>query len=220
MSYWIKCWIGLIESKSSRKRKSRVALKKKKKQWSQANFSSSVFRLIQHKFHVGSVYCSIPRFVLTTSFRMLELRIGNDSTKLKRTLHVSRTSNGNELEHQWRRFWPPIEIAGTTWGGIWSAAEEVEYSGKRRQSKPKKVYKGNWKRERFRKLGKMGMTKKIRTITKQWISCPSPSLIWHRMKEWKDLHIEWKKLDSTYKRYKLSPNILPRFIQHYIQHVG
>ena len=44
-------------------------------------------------------------------------------------------------------------------------------------------------------------------------ACPSPSLIWHWMK-WMDLHVGWTMLDDKHKRYKLSSNIPPTFIEH------
>ena len=49
-------------------------------------------------------------------------------------------------------------------------------------------------------------------------ACPSPSLIWHQMKEWMDLYVRWSMLDDTYNRYKLSSNIPPTFIKHFFFH--
>ena len=51
MPCWMKCWIS----------STKTAKKKKKKKCcmkilSQLNFSSNIFRLIQHNFHVGLVY--------------------------------------------------------------------------------------------------------------------------------------------------------------------
>ena len=48
--------------------------------------------------------------------------------------------------------------------------KKLKIAEKEKASRPEKVYKGNRKKERLRKLRKMGITKKIGTITKRWIS--------------------------------------------------
>ena len=51
-------------------------------------------------------------------------------------------------------------------------------------------------------------------------ACPSLSLVWNRMKQWITLHVWWNMLDDMYKQYKLSSNMPPTFIQHFIQNIG
>ena len=80
MSCWMKCWIGLAERKNNKKRKTHVGWSKMKscwmKIWSRANLSSNIFRLIQHNFHIGSVYSL---FHLMTLFHCYDV-ISNDRT--------------------------------------------------------------------------------------------------------------------------------------------
>ena len=99
---------------------------------------------------------------------------------------------------------------------------------KEKASRPKKVYKRNRKKERLRKLIRSRVLPRrglhhqslqalIVSLAKAYLL---PSLIWHWMKEWMDLHVGWNLLEDTYKRCKLSSNILPVFTQNFIQHVG
>ena len=164
---------------------------------------ASKFLIQRFQAHPTQISCWIS-FLFHPTFRSYDI-ISNVRSSNREWFNKAKTHITRITHIKWKWAWARAkEILTTYWNcrnnmgrNMKMLQKKLNIVGKKRQAKPKKVYKGNWKRERLRKLGKMGMTKKIRTITKQWISCPSPSLIWHRMKEWKDLHIEWKKLDST-----------------------
>ena len=47
-------------------------------------------------------------------------------------------------------------------------------------------------------------------------ACPSPCLIWYRMKACMSLDIGWSMLNDTHKWYKLSSNIPLTFIQNFV----
>ena len=94
---WMKCWIGLTERKNSKENKKKRK-RKNHDEWRKIvlnkNLIASNF-FIQH-FQAYLIFildhsswftpCSIHHFILMTSFRALELRISNDSTKLKRSV--------------------------------------------------------------------------------------------------------------------------------------
>ena len=101
---------------------------------SRANFSSNIFRLIQHIFHVESVYSFfIQYFILMTSFRVLELRISNDSTKLL-TIYLNHKNNMGQNAKIQRK--------------------KLKIAEKEKASRPKKVCKGNRRLRKLRNTGK------------------------------------------------------------------
>ena len=90
---WMKCWIGLTERKNSKGKKKRK--RKTHDEWRKIvlnkNLIASKFFIQHFQAHLIFILdrftpCSIQHFILMTSFRALELRISNDSTKLKRSV--------------------------------------------------------------------------------------------------------------------------------------
>ena len=91
MPCWMKCWIGLTERKNSKKKK-----KKKKSCWIKENrfrwkFDSKQIFPPKFSGSFNTIFmldrftsCFVTYFILVTSFQMVERRISNDSTKLKR----------------------------------------------------------------------------------------------------------------------------------------
>ena len=108
MPCWMKCWIS----------STKIATKKWMKIWSQLNFSSNIFRLIQHNFHVGLVYSLFhPTFhsydvisnVRTLSFKFLQNKKnhthqiwpstgGSDHLNYKNKMHKSSMFIQNFLD--------------------------------------------------------------------------------------------------------------------------
>ena len=168
--------------------------------WSRANFSSNIFRLIQHNFHVVSVYA-----LFHPTFHSHAV-ISNVNTRRWPCIscgEIRSSINSFEVLHILPKyFFKCVKILHS---------EFPYYVLERTQLMSPLVFY----------LGVAFLHQSLPALIVSLAkACPSPSLIWHRMKEWMELNVGWNMLDDTYKRYKLSFNIPPKFIQLLIQHVG
>ena len=147
------------------------------KNWLRANFSSNIFRLIQHNFLVGPAYSlfhlTFHFYAVISNVRTLNFEwfnktktlcnIKNHAHQIKMTLNSSEADSDHLSKLQ--------EQNGKN---TKMQQKKLKIAEKEKTSITKKVYKRNRKKERLKKLRKMGTTKKTRTITKWLTSCPSP----------------------------------------------
>ena len=202
--------------------------------WLRANFSSNIFTPIQQNFYVWLVYSLFhPKFhsydvistVRTSNFEWF------NKTKTLCKLITIKNHTPVHIKSKWP--WTATKKILTIYLNFKNKMgkmqqKKLKIAEKEKASRPKKVYKKNRKKERLRKLSTLvfylGVAFYHQSLQALTVSlakaCLLPSLIWHWMKEWIDLRVEWNILDGTYKRYKLSSNILPTFTQNFIQHVG
>ena len=106
MPCWMKYRIGLTERKNSKKKK-KIMFHENilhwMKIWSRANFSSNIFRLIQHSFHVGLVYSLFhPKFYsydVISNVRTSNFEWSNKTKTLCKIITIKKwhTSNRNSL---------------------------------------------------------------------------------------------------------------------------
>ena len=104
MPCWMKCWIGLTEWKNSKTKKKSCCMKKNRVGWkfnreqifhpTFSGLSNTIFMLDRF------IPLFIQYFILMRSFRMLELRISNDSTKLKRSANCNNKKM-TRIESKW-----------------------------------------------------------------------------------------------------------------------
>ena len=204
MPCWTTCSICLTELKNSKKRKKHVG-------WFLGS-SNTIFMLDRF------TPCFIQHFIITFTllsfiiFWILERQISNDSTKLKRSatknhkhqIELSLNSSEENSDHL-----PKLQEKN---------GEEFEDAADRSIFHNDLLYyvleEPNWCLHfiQSRVLPRRGFSSHqslqalIVSLAKR---CTPPSLIWHRIKEWIDLHVGWNMVDDTYKQYKLSSNIPP-----------
>ena len=107
--------------------------------------------------------------------------------------------------------------------------KKLKMTEKEKARRPKKVYKGNREKERLRKFIHSGVLPRRGFSSSESTSSDSitgkgmsVAIFYLTLNERMNELACWMKhiLDHTHKRYKLSFNIPPKFIQHFIQHVG
>ena len=189
--------------------------------WLLANFLFNIFRLIQQSFHVRFVYS-----LFHSTFHSYDV-ISNVRTsnfewfyKTKTLCKIITIKKIIHIESNW---------ASTATKKILTIylnnKNKMEKNTKMEQNKLKIVEKEKASRSNLSALAfYLSMAFHHQSLQALIVSlakvCLLLSMIWNWMKEWMDLHVGWNILNDTYKRYKLSSNILPTFTQNFIQHVG